>query len=85
MITLREAAVELTTVATELRDIAGRIDGPAPEHWAAARDIRAIAESVAFKADQAERLGIALREPDPGDLSWLVAAAPGEIVEVMGR
>lgn len=85
MITLREAACELTRVATEIRDVAGRVDGPNPEHWAAARDLRAIAESIDFKAAQAERLGLALLEPDPGDLSWLVSAAPGEIVEVMGR
>ena len=85
MIGLREAARELTRVATELRDVAARVDGPTPEHWAAARDIRAIAANLDFKAAQAERVGIALLEPDPDDLSWLVAAAPGEITEVMGR
>lgn len=83
--TLREAARELTRLATDLRDVAGRLDGPAVEHWAAARDIRAVAANIDFRAARAERIGIAAGEPDPEDVSWIAAAAPGELTELYGK
>lgn len=83
--TLREAARQLTRLAQDARDIAARVDGASPERWAAARDIRAVAANLDHRAVLAERTGVALGEPDPDDLSWLVAAAPGEVTEVFGR
>lgn len=83
--TLREAARQLTRLAQDARDIAGRVDGPSPDRWAAARDIRSVAANLDHRAVLAERTGIALGEPDPDDVSWIATAAPGEIVEVMGR
>lgn len=83
--TLREVARELTRIATELRDVAGRVDGPDSSHFAAARDIRAVATDLEHRAARAESIGSALLEPDPEDLSWIVGAAPGEITEVYGR
>lgn len=85
MITLREVARELTRIATDVRDVAGRVDGPDSAHFAAARDLRAIAADLDHRAERAERIGHALLEPDPDDLSWIADAAPGEITEVYGR
>lgn len=84
-ITLREAARELTRLAMDLRDVAGRLEGPAVESWAAARDVRAIAANIDHRAAQAERVGIAAGEPDPEDVSWIAAAAPGELMELYGK
>ncbi len=82
---LREVAVELDRIATEVRDVAARIDGIDPDRWVLARDLRAIAHNLERNAMTAELAGARAGEPDPGDLSWMASAAPGEIVEVMGR
>jgi len=84
-VTLREAARRLQAIATEVRDVAGRVDGPEPVRWAAARDLRSTAFNLESHAVIAERKGIEAGEPDPDDTSWIATAAPGEIVEVMGR
>ena len=83
--TLREAARRLQAIASDIRDVAGRLDGPEPVRWAAARDLRSTAFNLEAHAVIAERKGIEAGEPDPDDLSWIVTAAPGEITEVMGR
>lgn len=85
MTTLRETARDLIRIASELRDVAARVDGPSSAHFAAARDIRAVATNLDHCAAISERIGVAEREPDPDDIAWLANAAPGEVMEVFGR
>lgn len=83
--TLRQAARELVRIASDIREVAARVDGVQIERWAAARDLRMTAISIETRAGIAERAGIAVGEPDPADISWIRSAAPGEVMEVMGR
>ena len=73
--TLREAARRLQAIATEVRDVAGRVDGPEPVRWAVARDLRMVAFRVDAAAVGAERAGKLAGEPDPEEASELVEAA----------
>ncbi len=63
--TLRQTGRELLAIATEVREIAARVDGPADDRWAIARDMRATAFSIERQAAFCEKRGTELGEPDP--------------------
>lgn len=86
--TLRQAARELLSIATEVREIAARLDAPpaADLRWAAARDLRATAFTIERQAAFAEKRGTELGEPDPSVApSWLASEPPDVARQVMGR
>lgn len=85
--TLREAAVQLTSIAAGVREVARRLDATGgPASWAAARDLRVVAIDIEHRAGLAERVGKEYGEPDPEALpAWIADAAPGELVELYGK
>lgn len=83
--TLREAARELTRIAGAVREVSARLDAIEPTRGRIARDLRVTAMTLDAFAERAEHVGVTTGEPDPDDTSWIRDAAPGEIVEVMGR
>jgi hypothetical protein len=84
-VTLREAARRLVAIASDMRDVAGRVDSPEYARRAMATQLRRIATDLDHQAAIADHVGQRTGEPDPDDTSWIADAAPGEIVEVMGR